>query len=216
MSTTLFPDDTLFTQRLLKAEGLYTGSLDGIWGPLTEKAANAFEQQSREIAAQYGTFDLRSEQNIATLSLHAQQQARQFMTRVQRAMQDHRPADETAAEHPIVKIISGTRSYEEQNKLFRQGRYHNPGPIITNARGGRSGHNFGVAWDIGIFSENKGYIPGGLLYDEAAKAGLDKPLEWGGNWPHFVDKPHYQLKMTAPMYVVRRQFEAGEFDVQPA
>ncbi len=76
MSTTLFPKDTLFTQRMLKAEGLYTGALDGIWGPLTEKAANEFDRQSREIAEEYGTFDPRTERIIYTLSLHAQQQAR--------------------------------------------------------------------------------------------------------------------------------------------
>ena len=71
MSTTLFPKDTLFTQRMLKAEGLHTGALDGKWGPLTEKAANIFDLQSREIAREYGTFDPRTERNIASLSLRA-------------------------------------------------------------------------------------------------------------------------------------------------
>ncbi len=216
MSTTLFPNDILFTQRMLKAEGLYTGALDGIWGPLSEKAANAFDQQSRKTAAKYGTFDLRSEQNIATLSLNTQQEARQFMTRVQGAMSERIPSGETAADLPIVKIISGTRSYAEQNKIFRQGRYHNPGPIITNARGGSSAHNFGIAWDIGIFSENNGYIPDGPLYDEAANAGLNDALEWGGDWTQFIDKPHYQLKLSTPIYLVCKQFEAGELGLQPA
>ena len=216
MSTTLFPNDILFTQRMLKAEGLYTGALDGIWGPLTEKAANAFDQQSRKIAAKHGTFDLRSEQNIAPLSLNAQQEAREFMTRVQRAMSERSPSSETATGQPVIKIISGTRSYAEQNKIFRQGRYHNPGPIITNARGGNSAHNFGIAWDIGIFPENKGYIPDGPLYDEVAKAGLNDALEWGGNWSSFVDKPHYQLKLITPIYLVRKQFEDGEHGLQPA
>jgi hypothetical protein len=45
MSTTLFPNDILFTQCMLKSEGLYTGALNGIWGALTEKSANAFDQQ---------------------------------------------------------------------------------------------------------------------------------------------------------------------------
>ncbi len=115
-----------------------------------------------------------------------------------------------------VKIISGTRSYTEQNKLFRQGRYHNPGPVITNARGGSSAHNFGIAWDIGIFSESRGYIPDGPLYDKVAKASLSDTLEWGGDWTKFVDRAHYQLKLTAPIQLVRKQFEAGEQYLQPA
>ena len=197
MSTTLFPNDTLFSQRMLKAEGLYTGTLDSIWGPLTEQAANLFEQQSRRLASEYGNFDPRTETNITTLTLRAQQQARQFMTSVLKEVTG-------------VKIISGTRSYSEQNRLFRQGRYHNPGNIITNVRGGHSCHNFGIAWDIGIFTKHKGYLPNGPLYDEVAKAGLTDTLEWGGNWTRFVDKPHYQLKLTEPIRIVRQRFEDGE------
>ena len=34
-----------------------------------------------------------------------------------------------------AKIISGTRTYAEQNNLFRQGRFGNPGPIVTKAKG---------------------------------------------------------------------------------
>ncbi|NTW57477.1 MAG: peptidoglycan-binding protein, partial [Chlorobiaceae bacterium] len=39
MSYTLFPDDVLFFQRILRADGLYAGNLDGQWGPKTERAA---------------------------------------------------------------------------------------------------------------------------------------------------------------------------------
>lgn len=209
MSAPLFPADTLFTQRMLKAEGLYTGALDGIWGPLTEQAANAFARRSLELKQQYGSFDPRTESNIYTLTLRSQKEARQFMSRVrQHFSSTSRPA--------TVKIISGTRSYAEQNKLFRQGRYHNPGPIITHARGGSSAHNFGIAWDIGIFTKDQGYIPNGSLYDEAAQAGLTDTLEWGGNWTSFVDKPHYQLKLDEPLQVARENFEAGERTVETA
>ncbi len=329
MNTTLFPDDILFTQRILKAEGMYRGELDGIWGPLTEEGATAFNRKSLAIAEQRGCFDLRSEGNIATLSLDTQQQARQFMsrvqlamtksnspgksstgpinvkiisgtrsyaeqnklfrqgryhnpgpvithvrggssahnfgiawdigifsesrgyisewplydkvaaslrskqniatvslnalqearefmTRVQCAMSDRGPSSETTTERHITKIISGTKSYAEQNKIFRLGRYHNPGPLITNARGGNSTHNFGIAWDIGISSENKGYFPDGPLYDEVVRAGLNDALEWGGDGTQFVDKPHYQLKLTTPSCLVHKHFEAGEQYLLPA
>lgn len=152
MSTRLFPDDILFFQRLLRIEGLYSGDLDGIWGPLTEKAANGFEALSDQIKEETASFDSRTEKNIRTLALSAQKEARIFMEKV-------------LAAGIKAKIISGSRTYAEQNRLFRQGRYGNPGHIVTHARGGRSNHNFGIAWDIGIFTEIGGYITEGDAYD---------------------------------------------------
>lgn len=49
---------------------------------------------------------------------------------------------------------SGLRTYEEQNALYAQGRTA-PGNKVTNAKGGFSNHNFGIAFDIGIFEGAK-------------------------------------------------------------
>jgi peptidoglycan L-alanyl-D-glutamate endopeptidase CwlK len=196
MSARLFADDVLFFQRLLKSEGLYTKELDGIWGPYTEKAANDFEALSNLLQEEIMAFDFRTEKNIRTLALTAQKQARIFMKKVLTA-------------GIKAKIISGSRTYAEQNRLFRQGRYGNPGPIVTHARGGRSNHNFGIAWDIGIFTEAGGYITRGKLYDQAADAGMSEDIEWGGDWTGFVDKPHYQLKLGITLAMLRDQFESG-------
>jgi peptidoglycan L-alanyl-D-glutamate endopeptidase CwlK len=197
MGKIIFPDDILFFQRLMKAEGLYEKKLDGIWGRYTEEAANKFEELSEKIRDEIMEFDFRTEQNIRTLALAAQKEARIFMRKVWDAQIS-------------AKIISGTRTYAEQNKLFRQGRFGNPGRIITKARGGRSNHNFGIAWDIGIFTKTGGYITEGKAYDEAAQAGMAETLEWGGNWTGFVDKPHYQLKTGVTLKILRAKFEAGE------
>lgn len=197
MSARLFPEDVLFFQRLLKSEGLYTKKLDGIWGPFTEKASNDFEALSDQLKMQIMEFDFRTESNIRTLTLSAQKEARFFMGKV-------------LAAGLKAKIISGSRTYAEQNKLFRQGRYNNPGPRVTNARGGRSNHNFGIAWDIGIFTTSGGYITEGAAYDHAAEAGMSERLEWGGNWTGFVDKPHYQLNLGVSLAVIRERFETGE------
>ncbi len=45
-----------------------------------------------------------------------------------------------------IKIVSGYRSHEAQNALYSQGRT-TKGNIVTNAKGGESMHNFGVAVD---------------------------------------------------------------------
>lgn len=197
MSYRLFPDDVLFFQRLLKSEGLYLMKLDGIWGPFTEQASNEFENLSEQIRDNIAIFDFRTEKKIRTLTLAAQKEARIFMDKVLMA-------------GVKAKVISGSRTYAEQNRIFRQGRYGNPGKIVTNARGGRSNHNFGVAWDIGIFTETGGYITEGGPYDQAASAGMSSNIEWGGDWPRFVDKPHYQLNLGVELAVIREKFESGE------
>ncbi|HET6569597.1 MAG TPA: M15 family metallopeptidase [Rhodothermales bacterium] len=199
MSTRLFPDDTVYLQRILKASGLYPYRVDGVWGPHTDAGSTLFEARSDALAAEMGTFDARTERNIRTLTLTAQAAARAFMN----AMRE-------AGIH--ARIISGTRSYAEQNALFRQGRYGNPGPRVTNAPGGRSNHNFGIAWDIGIF-RNGAYLPESPLYDEAARVALlagIPGLEWGGNWRSFPDRSHYQIATGLPLAEIRRRFEAGE------
>lgn len=198
MSYELFGDDVLFFQRLLKAEGLYKKRLDGIWGKFTEKATNRFNDKSERIEERIGTFDRRTEKNIQSLALKAQTEARKFMIRLLDNGID-------------VKIISGTRTYEEQNKLYRQGRYKNPGKIVTKARGGRSNHNFGIAWDIGIFTASGRYSKSRKKYIQASKYGLSDKLEWGGHWKSFPDTPHYQLKTKYPsIKLVRTKFEKGE------
>ena len=198
MSYELFGDDVLFFQRLLKAEGLYKKRLDGIWGKFTEKASNKFNKKSERIEERIGLFDQRTEKNIQSLALKAQVEARHFMLRLLDNGID-------------VKIISGTRTYEEQNQLYRQGRYGNPGKIVTKARGGRSNHNFGIAWDIGIFTASGEYSRSKKKYADASKYGLSDKLEWGGHWKSFPDTPHYQLKTKYPsIKLVRNKFEKGE------
>lgn len=111
-----------------------------------------------------------------------------------------------------VRIISGTRTYVEQDALFRKGRFGNPGPKVTNARGGQSNHNFGLAWDIGLFEGGK-YITAVKKYKELANLvmGVLPNLEWGGNWQSFQDVPHYQHRAIADsVSEVRKLFEQGK------
>lgn len=201
MSLRLFENDVLFIQRLLAAEGLYEGELDGIWGPLTERAAVRFEHRTGVIREQMQTFDLRSESQLSGLLLAAQRAAREFLAHVLDA-------------GILARIISGTRGYAEQNALFRRGRYGNPGPRVTNARGGQSFHNFGLAWDIGIFARDGRYLIEAEPYERAAEAGLASTalldtVEWGGDNPRFVDRPHYQLRTGLSHREVLARFEAG-------
>jgi peptidoglycan LD-endopeptidase CwlK len=200
MSYQLLKSDVLFYQRFLKANGFYEGKLDGIWGPKTNKADAVFLAESEAIAQQFGGFDVRSESNIITLIPKAQIEARKFLIITKDANID-------------VRIISGTRTYTEQNILYSLGRNDNPGPIVTNAKGGQSNHNFGIAWDIGIFDLTGKYITDDEAYISIAEIVLREmdTIEWGGNWRSFKDFPHYQLKAISDrVTTIRRLFEKGE------
>ena len=127
----------------------------------------------------------------------AQLKAREFMNAVK--------------ELPLTyRIISGTRTYAEQNALFAKK------PKVTNARGGQSNHNFGIAWDVGIF-ENGKYYEGNTAKEDKAYVKLGElikqkvaGLEWGGDWTSFVDKPHYQLDTGKSVSQLRKLLEKGK------
>ena len=141
------------------------------------------------------TFDARTESNINTLLPAAQEKAREFITAC------------LAAGIPL-KIICGTRSYDEQDDLYAHGRTK-PGPIVTKARGGYSWHNFGIAWDIGIFDGIR-YIGESPLYAKAGEIGKELGLEWGGDWTGIEDQPHFQLKTGLTLAECRQKVARGD------
>lgn len=89
-----------------------------------------------------------------------------------------------------INIISGTRSFAEQDRLYAQGRTA-PGFKVTNAKGGESLHNYGIAFDIGVF-EGKNYLGRSPRYNQVGILGLEIGLKWGGVWKK-PDRPHFEL-----------------------
>lgn len=202
MSYQLLKQDVLFYQRFLKANGFYNARLDGRWGPKTDAADTAFVAKGQSIKADFGTVDAKSESNIITLIPDAQVAARKFVAILTGAGKD-------------VRILSGTRTYAEQDALYKQGRNGNKLPKVTNARGGQSNHNFGLAWDIGVF-ENGSYVSNDSKYKTIPAMVLPQlpQLEWGGNWISIKDFPHYQLKSVSDsVAAIRSLFENGSLYV---
>jgi len=199
MSYQLLKQDILFYQRFLKANGFYPFKLDGSWGSKTDAADLAFLAKSKQIAEQHGSFDPRSESEIITLAPKAQVLARQFLTVMKKAGLD-------------IRIISGIRTYAEQDALYRKGRFGSKEKKVTNAKGGQSNHNFGLAWDVGIF-ENGKYIQTDTKYKQLSQrvVGTLPNLEWGGNWRSFKDFPHYEHKATvSSIAALQVLFESGK------
>jgi len=138
--------------------------------------------------------DARSETNIATLHTAVHQYARALVLR--------------AADIGItIKVISGLRSYAEQDALYAKGRTR-PGSIVTNARGGYSNHNFGIAFDIGVF-RGTSYLAESPQYKAVGAIGTELGLDWGGNWTSIKDEPHFQLRPKWAAGITEREMLAG-------
>lgn len=104
-----------------------------------------------------------------------------------------------------IRVVEGHRSYERQNQLYAQGRT-TPGVIVTNARGGESMHNFGVAVDF-VFRDY-GYEAPKRLWNLLGEEGKKLGFEWGGDWTTFVDKPHFEMTLGYTLL----DFQDGKVD----
>lgn len=196
MNTTLLPDDIKFLQRMLCSAGCYTGPKNGVWSQAVDDAEAALSTIADQLAAEFGEFDARSERCIRSLHPKAQRAAREFLTTLRSQGID-------------ARIISGTRTYPEQDALYRRGRFGDTSPRVTNAKAGQSNHNFGIAWDIGLFSAGK-YLTTAKPYKDVAPL-RPAGVEWGGDWVTFPDFPHYQLAVGgASIADIRTSFEKGK------
>lgn len=100
-----------------------------------------------------------------------------------------------------ARVTCGTRTIEEQNALYAQGRTK-PGKIVTNAKGGYSIHNFGLAFDFCLIIDGGKYASWEYLKDfdgdktpdwmEFVNLFKSAGYEWGGDWKSFKDRPHLQ------------------------
>ena len=85
------------------------------------------------------------------------------------------------------------RTNEEQDELFAKR------PKVTNAKGGQSIHNYGLAFDIVILFDKDGngtFETASWKVDRYFMIVVDyfksKGYEWGGDWNKFQDRPHFQ------------------------
>ena len=92
-----------------------------------------------------------------------------------------------------ILITQTLRAKEEQDILYAQGRT-TKGSIVTNAKGGYSYHNFGVAFDFCPMVEGKPAWKNKKLFKQVGNLGVSLGLEWGGNWKTFQDLPHFQYR----------------------
>lgn len=97
-----------------------------------------------------------------------------------------------------LRITHVYRSIQEQNDLYAQGRTKK-GSIITNAKGGQSIHNYGLAFDFVILrdlDDNGTFETADFTVNEywkkIANYFKSKGFTWGGDFKSFKDAPHLE------------------------
>jgi hypothetical protein len=188
---------------------------DGIWGPLTDQATRRFQKMC-----------VLREDGLVGDGTIAQAKARGFAGFAQdETAPDPLPEGKLTQVHPhlaaradqiitlaqrdgfTIIVTQGLRTFAEQDALYAQGRTRK-GPKVTNAKGGQSNHNYGLAVDFGFV------INGQISWDDHLYARLGiwsstVDLAWGGNWHTFKDLPHVEFHNIPKWPVLLAKYQHG-------
>ncbi|MBD7946357.1 M15 family metallopeptidase [Psychrobacillus sp. Sa2BUA9] len=121
-----------------------------------------------------------------------------------------------------IQISSGFRSNEDQAYIYGQGRpnyiwngkkYGSKGSIVSNAQPGTSIHNYGLAIDYFLVSNDgsKSLWVVNEKWRRVAAIAKSMGFEWGGDWKSFKDYPHLQYNKGLSI----AQLKAGHRPVFP-
>jgi peptidoglycan LD-endopeptidase CwlK len=108
-----------------------------------------------------------------------------------------------------IRVSQGLRTWVEQDALYALGRTA-PGAIRTNARGGESFHNFGMAFDIVVLDWGRiTWDPRHPSWRIAGEIGTGLGLLWGGNWKSIKDLPHFEIRGQLTLQECRALHPSG-------
>ncbi len=125
----------------------------------------------------------------------------------------------------ICRFAYTLRTFAEQDVLFAQGRTK-PGNKVTNAKGGQSYHNYGLAIDIVLLvDKDKNGTFETAVWDVKTDFDKDGKTDWmevaqifkrygyeaGIDWK-FIDPPHFQKTFGKSIYELRALHTAGKVD----
>lgn len=150
-------------------------------------------------------------------------------------VKDLHPAISVTVEHGInlaedklgpkacIRVVQGIRTIQYQHYLYAQGRTR-PGKIVTNAKGGRSFHNYGLAFDFAIMYDldSSGTFET-LSWDTLADKDIDGESDWmevvevfkglgftwGGDFVKIKDNPHFQKTFGLTWLNLLNRYNSG-------
>lgn len=142
-------------------------------------------------------------------------------------------ADQALKGRAKVRVTYTLRTFKEQNDIYNQGRI-TPGPIVTNAKGGQSIHNYGLAFDFCLIVDGKTVSWDTVKdWDKDGKADWLEVVEifvkagwtWGADWDRdgvtkaqgdkdesIVDAPHLQKTFGYGWRDLLKLYNAGKVD----
>lgn len=111
---------------------------------------------------------------------------------------------------PEAKVVETFRTGLRSDWLYGMGRDYDDGRgIVTQAPGGASWHNYGLAIDV--IHRELGYNAPDSWWETMGKAAEAQGMVWGGRWKSFKDLPHIQWSgmPSAPQSTHKTQYVAG-------
>jgi peptidoglycan L-alanyl-D-glutamate endopeptidase CwlK len=141
------------------------------------------------------TWDLISDRRIAALHPIIRSKAKEFIIKAEK-------------EFGIkLRVTSTLRTWKEQEKLYAKGRTA-PGSIVTNAKPGRSLHNYGLAIDV-VEIKNGKVMWTNPNWTKIGKLGKSLGFSWGGDWKSFKDKPHFEMRFGKSLNELQALYKNG-------
>jgi len=113
-----------------------------------------------------------------------------------------------------VRVAQGLRTFAEQDALYAQR------PKVTNAKGGQSIHNYGLAIDIVLIINGKE-----ASWDtkkdwdkdqqsdwmEVVQVLKKQGFSWGGDWRTFKDMPHFEDTKGLTLNQIQTKYKNKDF-----
>lgn len=133
-------------------------------------------------------------------------------------LQQYKEANSLLGKGARLRFAYVYRSNALQDKLYNQR------PKVTNAKGGQSIHNYGLAFDIVMLYDNDG----NGTFEEASYSQIrdfdkDSIADWkeitnyfkskgwecGADWKNFVDPPHFQMDFGFDWKTLKARVDKG-------
>ena len=141
------------------------------------------------------TWDFHTDRRINSLHPLVRAKAKEFIIRAEKELGIK------------LRVTAALRTWDEQNGLYAKGRTDS-GKVVTNAKGGQSLHNYGLAIDV-VEIKNGSAIWNNSRWTEIAALGKSIGFSWGGDWRSFKDKPHFEMKFSKSLSELQALYTSG-------